>query len=54
MEKKKRRSLKDCKYFKPRGKRTHYCTINDKDKFKQCYGVCKDFCNINNCNEKSN
>lgn len=40
----KRRNIKDCKYWNPRGKKTHYCSINENEPFKQCYGVCKQFC----------
>lgn len=46
MKSKKRRNIKDCKYWKPRGKTTHYCTIENNDPLKRCYGVCKDFINI--------
>jgi hypothetical protein len=41
---KKRRNIEDCKFWKPRGKKTHYCSIDKNEKFKQCYGVCKQFC----------
>ena len=40
---KKKRNKLDCKFWKPRGKTTHYCTINTKDPIKRCFGVCKDF-----------
>ncbi len=41
---KKRRNLQDCKFWKPRGKKTHYCTIDESDPLKRCYKVCKSFC----------
>lgn len=41
---KKRRNIQDCKFWKPRGKKTHYCSIDENDPLKQCYGVCKQFC----------
>ena len=41
---KKRRNIQDCKFWKPRGKKTHYCSIDENDTLKQCYGVCKLFC----------
>jgi hypothetical protein len=41
---KKRRKIQDCKFWKPRGKKTHYCSIDENDSLKQCYGVCKLFC----------
>ena len=40
---KKRRNIKDCKYWKQRGKVTHYCTIDDNDPLKRCYGICNKF-----------
>ena len=40
---KNKRNKLDCKFWKPRGKTTHYCTIDSKDPIKRCYGVCKDF-----------
>ena len=43
---KRRRKLTDCKYWKPSGKKTHYCTVDENNQLKQCYGVCKLFCNI--------
>jgi hypothetical protein len=39
----KRRKIQDCKFWKPRGKKTHYCSIDENDPLKQCYGVCKLF-----------
>lgn len=41
---KKRRNIQDCKYWNPRGKKTHYCSIDEDYPLKQCYGVCKQFC----------
>ena len=41
---KKRRNIQDCKFWKPRGKKTHYCSIDNNDQLKQCYVVCKQFC----------
>jgi hypothetical protein len=41
---KKRKNIQDCKFWKPRGKKTHYCSINENEPLKQCYGVCKQFC----------
>ena len=41
---KKRRNIQDCKFWKPRGEKTHYCSIDENDQLKQCYGVCKQFC----------
>jgi len=41
---KKRRSIQNCKFWKPRGKKTHYCSIDENNPLKQCYGVCKLFC----------
>lgn len=49
---KKKRNKFDCKYWKPRGKRTHYCTKDPCDKLRQCYGVCKDFINREYNNEE--
>lgn len=43
-EKKPRRNIQDCKFWRPRGKKTHYCTIDSDNPFKQCHGVCKEFC----------
>lgn len=42
----KRRSIKDCKFWRPRGKKTHYCTIDENNPLKQCYGVCDQFCSV--------
>lgn len=42
---KKRRNIKDCKFWKPRGKQTNYCAIDEKEPLKRCFGVCKEFCN---------
>lgn len=42
-EVKKRRNIQDCKFWKPRGRKTHYCSIDNTDPLKQCYGVCKLF-----------
>jgi len=39
----KRRNKLDCQYWKPRGKTTHYCTIDENDPLKRCYGVCKKY-----------
>lgn len=39
----KRRKIQDCKFWKPRGKTTHYCTIDKNDPIKRCFGVCKMF-----------
>ena len=39
----KRRNKLNCQYWKPRGKTTHYCTIDEKDPLKRCYGVCKNY-----------
>ena len=41
-----KRKLTDCIYYKPRGKKTHYCTIDIKDPLKRCYGVCKMYIDI--------
>ena len=43
MSRKKRRNKLDCQYWKPRGKTTHYCTIDENDPLKRCYGVCKKY-----------
>ena len=40
---KKRRNRDECKFWKPRGKKTSYCTIDCNDPLKQCYGVCPKF-----------
>jgi hypothetical protein len=39
----KRRNIQDCKFWKPRGRKTHYCTVEPNEPSKQCYGVCKLF-----------
>ena len=39
----KRRNKLNCQYWKPRGKTTHYCTIDENDPLKRCYGVCKNY-----------
>ncbi len=38
-----KRNIKSCIFFKPRGKSTHYCTIDEKEPLKRCYRVCKDY-----------
>lgn len=40
---KKKRKRDDCAFWKPRGKKTSYCTIDCNDPLKQCYGVCQKF-----------
>lgn len=42
-----KRNKLDCKFYKPRGKTTHYCTIDHKDPIKRCFGVCIDFIDVN-------
>lgn len=41
-----KRNRTDCKFWKPRGKTTHYCNINACDPLKRCFGVCKSFASI--------
>jgi hypothetical protein len=38
-----RRSKLNCKYWKYRGSKTHYCTIDENDKLKRCYKICNKF-----------
>jgi hypothetical protein len=40
---KKRRNRDECKFWKPIGKKTSYCTIDCNDTLNQCYGVCPKF-----------
>lgn len=46
--KKKRRKIQECVFWKPRGKKTHYCTLDVADPIKRCYGVCKHFSSLVN------
>lgn len=41
-----KRNRTDCKFWKPRGKTTHYCGIDVCDPLKRCFGVCKLFSSI--------
>lgn len=47
----KRRKIQDCRFWSPRGKKTHYCSVDKNLPGTQCYGVCKLFVNRTSSNE---